>query len=448
MIEIYKAVYGDDKPQLYRNFIGLALGASLFSLFLRVSAGIFSKAGDVGTDLLGKTYERFEFRKRLNPIIMTDLAGDIVGDLLSGCVEFFAVALTAVAGTIAVQSNFKEFAVNSVSYYYSLILLSLAIFVGVVLNFIFSTMAKKSSHVPTKKVHDMQRMFYLALAIVMIPFLYIAAYATIPDNVHVEKGKVKGATDAFLCSLIGLIAAVINCLSTEYFTSIDFKPVKEVADSSETGPATVVIYGLALGYKATVVPSLLLAVAAFLVYTIFGFFGFGAAALGMLAFQSQILVNKVCGPISDVNCGLGEVSLLPEITISNSRKLSVTGRIWNVTGMTYNGIVSCFASLVVYGGVYLKGHGELKKITHLEVIAPLIFFGVLIGGMFPFTFTSFIMKSIADIAIQLVDMTKMGIGGYLASESNPLYIEFASRCGLNTVKTTIWIILSVFLCKF
>lgn len=446
IVEIYKSVYGKDKPELYRNFIGLALGASLFSLFLRISGGIFSKAGDVGSDLLAKTYDRFEYRKRLNPIIMADLSGDVVGDLGGGSVEFFAMTLSVVAGTIAVQSNYKGFAIHEVSFYYTLIVYALAIFVGIVANFIFSIVVKKSEQVPAKKLGNMKRSFYIVLALIMIPFLYLAAYLTIPDDVEIEHGKKKGVTDAFLCSLIGLISALINCLSTEYFCSMDFDPVKEVAGSSETGPATVVIYGLALGYKATVVPSIVLAVASYLVFTIFGFFGFGAAAIGMLAFQSQILVNKVSGPITDINTGLCDLSLLPEFTMSNSKKLRILGKTSNVIAKTFNCIVGCFASLVIYGGVYLKGQSpEINKIKNLEVIAPLIFFGVLIGGMFPFTFTSFIMKAIAEIGIGLMEMTKMSIGGYLASNTNPLYIEFSSRCGLNSAKASIGVIISALL---
>ena len=233
---------------------------------------------------------------------------------------------------------------------------------------------------------------------------YLAAILTLPDRLVGLSTDTREPWHAFVCTLFGTISGFIIGLTTEYYTSHSFGPVRELAHSCETGAATNVIYGLALGYVSTIIPVICLAVTAFISYIYLQMFGVALAALGMLSSLSIGLAIDAYGPVSDNAGGITEMCQLGAHVRERTDALDAAGNTTAAIGKGFAIGSAGLVSLSLYGAFLTRASdsGNVYPITSIDVISPLIFAGLLIGAMLPYAFTAMTLKSVGKAALQMV----------------------------------------------
>jgi len=238
----------------------------------------------------------------------------------------------------------------------------------------------------------------------LIPTLWIAAWITLPDRIVGLAHVTRAPVHAFVCCLFGLVSGLIIGYFTEYFTSHSYTPVRDVAKSCETGAATNIIYGMALGHLSTVIPVICLAITAYISHTFLGMLGVALAAIGMLSNLSISLAIDAYGPVSDNAGGIAEMCELGEETRNRTDQLDAAGNTTAAIGKGFAIGSAALVSLALYGAFLTRSSNPLHKhpIVNVDVISPLVFAGLLIGAMLPYAFSAMTMKSVGKAASLMV----------------------------------------------
>jgi len=441
---------------LYEALAGYGLGGSTIALFGRVGGGIYTKAADVGADLVGKLEKDLPEDSPRNPATIADNVGDNVGDiagmgsdlfgsfaestcaslvvLSSGSSQRFYGALVAnCEGATAAWVNPQvpvSCANGDVYLMYPLMLSALAILACLLCSIVATNVMEVNAF---EEIEKTLRYQLIISALLLALTLYIAADLglntdgvtnnwnyndegeqaeastnfTIPDN-SAANGAFFNLTvfNAYACTLAGLIVGLFIGLLTEYYTSNAYDPVKEVAESCKTGAATNIIYGLALGYLSCVIPVILLAVAAYISHKTLGLFGIALAALGMLANLCVGLAVDAYGPISDNAGGIAEMSELGEETRHRTDALDAAGNTTAAIGKGFAIGSAAFVSMSLYGAFITRARRvigtEYFVITDVQVTDALLFSGLLVGAMLPYAFSAMTMKSVGKAALEMV----------------------------------------------
>ena len=236
------------------------------------------------------------------------------------------------------------------------------------------------------------------------PALWFAGYLTLPERLYGFADTDKSPRDAYICTLCGLWTGLIVGYTTEYFTSHSYSPVREVAKSCETGAATNIIYGLALGYLSTIVPVIFLAITAFVAHTLLGMLGIALAALGMLSTLAVGLAIDAYGPVSDNAGGIAEMAGLGHDVRERTDALDAAGNTTAAIGKGFAIGSAALVSLALYGAFITRSSGYelLHPITSVNINTPLIFSGLLVGAMLPYAFSALTMKSVGKAAMDIV----------------------------------------------
>ncbi len=366
---------------------GFSLGASFVALFGRVGGGIYTKAADVGADLVGKVEAGIPEDDPRNPAVIADNVGDNVGDvagmgsdLFESYVGSIVSAITLAIAIPTINSGFLgEVTLDPVTG--SLFPLFLAA-IGIVASIIAVFFVNGKTNNPASQLNLGT---YISSAIVIVASFFLSQACF-------------GNIGAFVAVVIGLVVGVAIGKITEFYTSGDFKPVKEIAQQCETGSATCIISGFATGLTSTVFPLLLIAIAILGAYYAFGLYGIAIAAVGMLSTTGIVIAVDAYGPISDNAGGIAEMSELPEEVREITDTLDSVG---NTTAAVGKGFAVGSAALTALA--LFVSYSQIAGLQSIDLLKPEVVAGLLIGGMLPMLFSALTMNSVGKAANQMIE---------------------------------------------
>ena len=382
---------------------GFSLGASSIALFARVGGGIYTKAADVGADLVGKVEAGIPEDDPRNPATIADNVGDNVGDVAGMGADLFESFVGSIVGSMVlgavmipdvITASSGKFALNTILL--PLVLAAAGIIVSIIGTFFVRT---KEGGNPQAALN----IGTFGAAIIMAVLTYFIIRWMLPESWGVLHTTASGesvpytSNGIFFATLAGLVAGVAIGMITEYYTSESRKPARGIAAESTTGPATNLIAGLALGMRSTALPVIVLAVAIVLAHMFAGLYGIAIAALGMLSTTGIQLAVDAYGPIADNAGGIAEMSELEQEVRVRTDKLDAVG---NTTAAIGKGFAIGSAALTALA--LFAAFKTVVGITVIDISEPVTMAGLFIGGMLPFLFSSFAMKAVGSAAKEMI----------------------------------------------
>ena len=402
--------------KLFECIAGFGLGGSAIAMFGRVGGGIYTKAADVGADLAGKVVAGIPEDDPRNPATIADNVGDNVGDVAGMGSDLFGSfgEATCAALVIAAQSH-DLVSAGWDTLIFPLYISSVGILVCIATSFVATDFRPVRSEASIEEVLKTQlTLSTVGMTVAMFPvcamfmpqefYLGPKSFASAcVEGVSTSKCVTMGPMSAFCCIAAGLWGGLIIGFVTEYYTSHSYSPVREVARSTETGAATNIIYGLALGYKSTIIPVGILAGIVFVAFSLMDMYGVALAALGMLGTLSTCLAIDVYGPICDNAGGIAEMAELPEAVREKTDALDAAG---NTTAAIGKGFAIGSAALVSLAltAAFVTRTEVLEN--GVNMLNPTVFAFLLVGSMLPYWFSAMTMKSVGIAAMEMVKEVK------------------------------------------
>ena len=401
-----------------RSLVGLALGASLISVFARLGGGIYTKAADVGADLVGKIEQGFEEDDPRNPATIADNVGDNVGDCAGMAADVFETYAVSLIGAILVGA--LTLVGNSAAIIYPFVLGGISV-LGAICGVLFVNVANgKPAAVLMGGV--------LTSAIISAILFWPATHYLFPTGLTIA-GATRTPTQLYFASLIGLVMTAVVVAITNYYTSMRYAPVQKIARASETGHATNIIAGLAVGQHATALPVGFIGIAILLSFHFAGLYGIAIAVMSMLSMAGIIISLDSFGPITDNAGGIAVMSNLPKEVRAVTDQLDAVGNTMKAVTKGYAIASAGLAALVLFGSYVeeLKAHvtrnGE-PFVFQFSLTEPKVIIGLFLGGLLPFIFTAFSMDAVGKAAGAVVREVRRQLKakpGILTGQDTPEY---------------------------
>jgi inorganic pyrophosphatase len=394
---------------LFECIAGYGLGGSAMALFGRVGGGIYTKAADVGADLAGKVVSGIPEDDPRNPATIADNVGDNVGDVAGMGADLFGSLAESTCAALVISSQSHHLVEEG----WACLMVPLTISaLGIIVCAVASFLA--TDIYPVRKEEDVEtvlkiQLFSTALlmSIVCLPIMKYwlpdgaFSFSTYLDGHGQEKDCYWYG--AYACVFAGLWAGCLIGFITEFYTSHSYTPVREVAQSCETGAATNIIYGLALGMKSAILPIFLIAGTVFMSFELVGMYGVAMAALGMLGTLATCLSIDVYGPVCDNAGGIAEMSEFPESVRDKTDALDAAGNTTAAIGKGFAIGSAALVSLALFGGFIARVSGDVSEgQVVINVLRPTTFSFLFIGAMLPYWFTALCMKSVGTAAMSMV----------------------------------------------
>jgi len=381
---------------------GFGLGASLIALFARVGGGIYTKAADIGADIVGKVEESIPEDDPRNPAVIADNVGDNVGDVAGMGADLFESYVDSIIAAMVLGAN--TFLLSGrIRVLFPLLLAAIGILSSLIGIFITLFLVKRM-----RPANALNIGVFTSALIMIIGTTLIIKY--IPEGL---------SFNLFYAVLFGLIAGIIIGLITEFYTSSSYKPTRAVSRSSQFGAATNIISGLALGMQSTIVPIIIVCLAIFFSYKFAGLYGVAISAVGMLSTLGITLAADTYGPVVDNAAGISEMAHLGKEIRERCEKLDAIG---NTTAAIGKGFAIGSAALTAL--VLSVSYSRLVGLKFLNLNSPYVLIGLFLGGLLPFLFSSFVMKSVgraADFVVKEVRRQFRETRGLLTGRVKPNY---------------------------
>lgn len=401
-----------------RSLVGLALGASLISVFARLGGGIYTKAADVGADLVGKIEQGFEEDDPRNPATIADNVGDNVGDCAGMAADVFETYAVSLIGAILVGA--LTLVGNPAAIVYPFVLGGISV-LAAICGVLFVNVANgKPAAVLMGGV--------LMSAVISAILFWPATHYLFPTGLTVA-GATRTPTQLYLASVIGLVMTAVVVAITNYYTSMRYSPVQKIARASETGHATNIIAGLAVGQHATALPVGFIGIAILLSFHFAGLYGIAIAVMSMLSMAGIIISLDSFGPITDNAGGIAVMSNLPKEVRAVTDQLDAVGNTMKAVTKGYAIASAGLAALVLFGSYVeeLKAHvtrnGE-PFVFQFSLTEPKVIIGLFLGGLLPFIFTAFSMDAVGKAAGAVVREVRRQLKakpGILTGQDTPEY---------------------------
>ncbi len=402
------AVLSEVPPNVVMEVIaGFGLGGSSIALFARVGGGIFTKAADVGADLVGKVEKGIPEDDPRNPAVIADNVGDNVGDVAGMGADLFGSCAESTCAALVISA--LAFSADLNAMLYPIMITAVGIPVSLITKMLVSVKSEEQVGPALK------RLLMISSAIMAVVMYFVTAWM-IPATFQIDVGSAISytANGVYFCFLSGLIAGLAVGLLTEYYTSTEYSPVREIAKSCETGAATNIIFGLALGYKSTVLPYLAIAVSIYTSWMLAGMYGIAIASLGMLGTLVIALMIDAYGPVSDNAGGIAEMTGMDKEIRRRTDVLDAAGNTTAAIGKGFAIGAAILTSLALFSafithsqnlmrGLPEKFGADYNLVNSITLLDPMVYTSLFIGAVIPFLFSAMTMKSVGSAAFDMIE---------------------------------------------